>query len=497
MKKKLAIMACILASVTFTMNVSAEEKVLRAGESFAYDSLDANRDGNFAWFTHIYGITESLFEIDENFNVVPCLAESAEVDESGLVWTIKLKEEACFSNGTNLTADLVVKNFERAGSFKDTFALNGYQMDVVDDKTFTITTPTPFPTLINTLAASSTAIIDVEETTDFDNAPIGTGPFVIKDFQPMGDVTVERNENYWDGDVKLDGAVFYYMQEDDPKLMAMQAGELDCYNSVSSAAREVYEMDPDTYNVVVIPATRVQFYVLNQRLSDNVRAAVNLIVDKDMMASFLGGTTSPAVGPFKPDAPYGQVTVPAVDVEKAKELIEADGYTLNADGMYEKDGEVLTLDIYYYAARQLDTLSLLMQEQLKAAGIASTLNVEEDPDVTYMATGDYDIGWYCCIADKDGDPYNYINGTYRTNNYYSSGYGSEEMDARIDELGMETDSAKRAEIANELVQKTIDDNAFGYVGLFNKVTVLRQGVTGFAEYNALDFYGIDKDTDIQ
>ena len=83
-----------------------------------------------------------------------------------------------------------------------------------------------------------------------------------------------------------------------------------------------------------IPATRLQFYVLNEnRLSENVRKAVNLTVDNDAIAAFLGGTVSPAVGPFGATAPYGQVTKPGVDAAAAKAALEADGYTLNADGM--------------------------------------------------------------------------------------------------------------------------------------------------------------------
>ncbi len=46
---------------------------------------------------------------------------------------------------------------------------------------------------------------------------------------------VSRNQRYWGGEVKLDGAVFYYMQEDEPKLMAMQNDEIDAYTSVTAA----------------------------------------------------------------------------------------------------------------------------------------------------------------------------------------------------------------------------------------------------------------------
>ena len=137
--------------------------------------------------------------------------------------------------------------------------------------------------------------MDLDATTDFDNAPVCTGPFVISKFQPEGDVEVVKNDGYWGGDVKLDGAVFYYMQEDDPKLLAMQSGEIDCYNSVSSAALEIYNQSPDLYDVVSIPGARLQFYILNEdRLDDSVREAINLTVDKDKIAAYLSGTVSAA-----------------------------------------------------------------------------------------------------------------------------------------------------------------------------------------------------------
>ena len=63
-------------------------------------------------------------------------------------------------------------------------------------------------------------------------------------------------------------------------------------------------------------------------------------------------------------------------------------------------------------------------------------------------------------------------------------------------LQFETDVAQRAVLANQIVQMSIDSNAFGYVGLFNKVSVAKPGVTGFSENIPFDFYGLTADTDI-
>lgn len=471
------------------------DKILNAGVSFCIASMDAHLD-YYGWYTNIYGLTEELFKLNSNFEVEPWLAESAESE--GTTWTITLKDDIAFSNGDAVTADMVVRNLERAAEVNERFAYLGeYEIEAVDDKVLTITTPEVLPTMINDLASPELAIMNLDASEDIDNAPICTGPFVVSSFEPNGNVEVVRNENYWDGDVKLDGAVFYYMPEDDTKQMALQNGEIDCYDFVSAAAAEIYEADPDNYNLTTIPAARLQFYILNEdRLEDPVREAINLTVDKDAMAEYLNGTVSPAVGPFGTTTAYGQVTVPAVDTEKAKSLLEEAGYTLNGNGFYEKDGQELNLNICYYASRSLDTLAVLMQEQLKGIGINSYLTCEEDPDATYIATSDFDIALYCMIADKAGDPYYFIDSTLREGAYFDvGGFNSDECEALINELQYEVDPEKRAELANKIVQIAIDDNAFGYIGLFNKITVTLPGVSGFAENLPYDFYGIDANSD--
>lgn len=474
------------------------KKILRVAESFAYPSLDAHKE-YYGWYTSIYGITEALFAMGDDSSVLPCLAEKAEVGNDGLTWTVTLKDGICFSNGTAVTADMVIKNLRRAGEENIRFAqFAGYEYTAVSDTALTIKTSDVYPTLINDLASPEMAIMDLDATTDFDSAPIGTGPFIVKSFEPEGTVEVSRNDNYWGGDVKLDGAIFYYMQDDESKLMAMQNDEVDCYTSVTAAAKEIFDASPDKYTVTDIPATRLQFYMLNQnRLSDNIRKAINLTVDCGAIASYLNGTVTAAVGPFGTSTAYGKAVKPAVDTTAAKAAIEAEGYTLGSDGIYQKNGQPLKLNICYYAARSLDSLALLIQEQLKAVGIDSTLTVQEDADATYVASGDYDIALYCMIADKNGDPYYFIDTVLRPDGYWKSA-GFESIDAAnlIAQLETETNTAKRAELANEIIQLAIDDNAIGCVGLFNKITVAAKGVSGIYETYPFDFYRIGANTDI-
>ncbi|MBR5070902.1 MAG: ABC transporter substrate-binding protein [Oscillospiraceae bacterium] len=475
----------------------AEKKILRIAESFAYASLDAHKDYN-GWYTSIYGMTETLFKIGNDLSVQPLLATKAEASEDGLTWTITLNPKAKFSNGNAVTSDMVIRNLQRVGEVNDSYHdVSEYVFTKIDDTTFTINTGSVYPTLLtDKLASSAFGIMDLDAG-NLDNAPVCTGPFKAKSFEPEGTVEVEKNENYWNGTVKLDGVVFEYMSDDESKLMAMQSGEIDGYSSVTAAAKQIYESDPSRYKVTVIPATRLQFYVLNKNtLSDNVRKAINLTVDCQDIANYLGGTTSAAVGPFGASAPYGKVTKPAVDTAAAEAALQADGYTKNSDGMYEKNGKPLTIKVCYYSARSLDTIATILERQFKAVGIGVELVGVEDADSTYRVTGDYDLALYCMIADKSGDPYYCVNALYRKGGDWGlAGFPNDECEALIDELKSETDINRRAELANQIVQMTIDDNAFGYIGLFNKTTVSAPSVVNIGENSPFDFYAVNADTD--
>ena len=503
MRGRLALVLTICTLLTLMVQGTATlaeggAKWLKLAESFAYPSLDAHKD-YYGWYTSIYGVTETLFRVADDLSIEPLLAENYEVSEDGKTWTFHLAD-ARFSNGAPVTADMVARNLERLATLNERFAyLSDFTFTTDGDRTLVIETPGVYPTMLSDLTAPETAIMDLDGTSDFDGAPVGTGPFVVKSFEPEGTVEVEKNAAYWNGEVKLDGVTFYYMQDDDSKLMAMQAGEIDGYTSVTAAAKEIFSADPDTYTVTSIPATRLQFYVLNEnRLDGAVRAAINLAVDCDALAAYLGGTVSPAVGPFSAAAPYGQVTKPAPDPDAARALLEEDGYVLNASGIYEKDGAPLQVNICYYAARALDSIALLMQEQLGNIGIDAALTVQEDPDATYVATGDYDIALYCMIADKAGDPYYCVDALYRKNSKWAlGGFPTEDSEALIDALQYETDVDQRAALANAVVQMTIDDNAFGYVGLFNKTTVTRKGVSGISENCPFDFYSVSAETEME
>lgn len=473
-------------------------KTITIAVPYAYDSLDTHKDFQ-GWYTSIYGLTESLFKMSDEGEVEPCLAKSAKQD--GRIWTIRLNKKARFSNGDPVTSAMVARNLRRAAKVNNQFKPLGTYTYGTDKKyTLTVKTPQPVPTLKNTLTSPCLGILDLDATKNPDASIVATGPFTILQFNPGGNVSVIRNENYWDGKVKLAGANFYYAKQDAPKLLGMRLGQFDAVTNVTPDALTAYRQDPDHYQVKSVPGSRLLYFYLNQKTLDgNVRKAINGYLNKDYVEKFLHNTITRTNGPFSPGLPYGKAKGPdklsKVDCQK---LLEKSGYSLGSDGIFEKDGTPLKIRISTYGSYSFDALAELMQKQLRNIGIDSTVIVAESPDASYMKTGDFDIAFYSLIPDKENDPFDFLQKTMgKGGSRNACGYGNSKTENLLWELRGEESPAKRARLANQLVQLAIDSNSFGYIGLMNKITVLRNGVSKISETSPYDFYCLTADTTVK
>ena len=120
---------------------------------------------------------------------------------------------------------------------------------------------------------------------------------------------------------------------------------------------------------------------------------------------------------------------------------------------------------------------------------------EEDPEGGYMVNGDYDIALYCMLTDNSGDPAYFINTMLSKDSSYGVfGFDNADCQKLIDELNVETDTNKRAELANKIIQMTIDDNNIGYLAFINKVIAAKQGVKNVAENYPNDMFGLFADS---
>lgn len=166
----------------------------------------------------------------------PQLAEGATSAENGKVWTVKLRPDVKFTDGSVLDAEAVRFNWERHQNPETrsvaAVAARDLKFEVVDPLTLKVTLPTPnvhFDKLIArnlAFVGSPTAI--KADPKGFMSNPVGAGPFKVKSWQRDSALTLEKNAGYWaKGKPLLDQVVFKPVMDQNQRLNSLTSGSAD------------------------------------------------------------------------------------------------------------------------------------------------------------------------------------------------------------------------------------------------------------------------------
>ncbi len=480
-----------------------KELVYGTGVYATTGSLDPDETSCNGWFTLRYGAGETLFKVKDDGSIEPWLVDKYENTDKN-TWELIIKDNVKFSNGKEVTAEEVKASLQRVldnEQIKAGKALSVASLEA-DGQKLTIKTSKPNPAVPNQLCDPDLVILDVKSE-DMKTKPVGTGPFVIESFDEKQCV-VTKNENYWDGEVKLDKVTIDYIADNDTIASSLKSGDIDIAGGLSFINLQSFDGD-DNYKVDTNSTTRsYMFYynLKNELLSDkNVRKAIDMCIDKDSyVKNLLQGSGVVARGPFPTTMDMGKdVKDNGYNVDEAKKLLkEAGCKDTDNDGILEKDGKKLSFDIITYSSRaELPDISAALQDALKKVGIEiKNINVYESVD-DQLAAGDFEISAYSWTTAPIGDPYYFLGYNYISTGDCNYGkYKNEEVDKLVEELSTEFDQDKRAELANKIVQIGNDDVAFSYVAHLNKGYAMKSGVSGFNQTSS-DYYELNKDTDIE
>lgn len=184
-----------------TKSSGTELNVAIAANPPALDTHTVNANVTGGIGIHIY---DALFQMDENYEPQPVLAESYEVSEDGKVYTIKIRKGVKFHNGNEMTADDVVASMNRwvKLSPKANTLIGGSVFEKVDDYTVKLTVNEPSSDIIMVLAspiqfaAIYPASVIESATDDGIKEYIGTGPYKLVEWKQDQYVKIEKNEDY-------------------------------------------------------------------------------------------------------------------------------------------------------------------------------------------------------------------------------------------------------------------------------------------------------------
>jgi len=386
-------------------------------------------------------------------DVEPDLAESWTISDGGRVYTFHLRAGLRFSDGSPLKASDVKFSLERLRDRQDSVMAGMFSViegiAIPDDRTVVITLRHPSAPFLAALAMFSAAILPEAAVKaageGFGNAPVGSGAFMLDEWQRGQYLRLKKNPYYWEANrVKLDGVEWVYVPNDNTRILKLQAGEVDAAIFIPFSRVRELQANPEI-NVHLDPSSREDHILINHAhapLGDvRVRRALYYALDRQAIVdavTFGFGTVASSFIPA--GAMFHNPNNPRYDHDpaKAKALLAEAGV---------KD---LKLKFLLTAGDSVhDQIGVIVQDQLAKVGIdVQIVKQEEGQQWESTVAGDYDLSvnyWTNDIIDPDQKATFCVYGDDENRSYYTS-YKNPEVTKLVEEGRVELDRAKRQKI---------------------------------------------------
>ena len=312
---------------------------------------NGSEGGRFVGYTIYDALVNWDFTRTDSFaDLTPGLATEWKIDpDNHLRWIFTLREGVRYHDGTLFRAEDVLWNFDRhlneqAPQFDRAQALTyrPYTSQVkryekIDETHVALYTDAPFSMLPYLLSrvfmVSPTQYAKIGNWLDFQKNPAGTGPFKMVRVVPHVSIELARNEAYWDRArvPKVGKLVLMPIADSNTRVAALRSGQVDWIEYPAPDA--VSTLKAAGFQIVTKPYPHIWAWHANNTdtsaLRDRrVRLALNYGLDRDGLVFLLGGTATPARGPW-PDT-YKYFGNPKEhythDPAKARALLAEAGY---------------------------------------------------------------------------------------------------------------------------------------------------------------------------
>lgn len=373
---------------------------LYAGEMYAQSIL----------YDTLVSITEDGYE--------GCLAESWTISEDGKIYTFKIRDGVTFSDGTVCDANAILANFNAIIENKDRHTWLEMMNLLVgvsapDDHTFVIELSEAYYPMLTELgcirpfAMISPNCMTNGSTKDGVSGYIGTGPYVLTDFETDQYAVFELNENYWGEKPEIERITVKVIPDNQTRIMALESGEIDLIfgkNMLDADAISQY-VDSDKFEVALSDPTSTRHIVLNttnEILSDTaVRQALQHATNRTAISEgIFYGLEQPADTLYAATVPYCDVELTPYEysTETASSMLDEAGWIMGSSGIREKGGKKLELDLLYNSDSVTEkTISEYLQSEYLKLGIS--LNIHGEEEQSYrdnMKAGNFDMVFNIC-----------------------------------------------------------------------------------------------------
>ena len=492
--KTIASALAIAAGLGLTAMPAAAETLKMAWSQDA-TGLDPHKQTAFSSIRLLELIYEPLVRTDSDLNLTPAIATSWTFSDDGKTLTFKLDPNAKFSNGDKVMPSDVKVSFERildeatSASARSNF-LSIESIDTPDDETVVFNLSQPDVPLLTAMSSINAAIVPASaiEAGTIGTETIGSGPFILENWEPNAREMLVANENWAGGTVGVDGIDISVLPDETAILASLRTGQVD------------FALINDPLVATLVPGNRgltldrepvLSYHVLQLNADEGamkelkVRQAISCAIDRqDVLEAALlgeGKVTGPLTMPAYATDP-SELFCYTQDLDKARELMKEAGYENGFSAkVIAATGEPPT------AASEAQVI----QSQLAEIGIKLDIEMMElNVYVDRWLKGDFDMA----VALNGGrtDPYTMYNRywTKDGNLNHVAHYIDDELDTLMNEGRVETDPEKRKAIFAEFSKHLTDVSPWIWLYTGYSYTASSDKVQGFEANPTGSLFGL-------
>ncbi|MCR4955324.1 MAG: ABC transporter substrate-binding protein [Lachnospiraceae bacterium] len=446
-------------------------------------------------------IFAGLVAHDENNEIVPALADSWDYDEDDCEWTFKLKEGLTFQDGEPVTSKDVKFTLESIIDPKNNSEIvSNYQdieeIECEDDTTVDIKLKKENVAFLDymTIGILPEHLLAEKDlaTDEFNQKPIGAGPYKLTDWDEGQSITLERFDDYYAGTPKIEKVIFKIVEDSDARLLQLQSGDIDMAQLTPKDAKaykennkdgKVYNMKTADYRAIAYNFSGSELFKKYPELSNILSYGINR---EAIVKGTLLGEGQVAYSPIQKNK-FNDDSIEKFDYnpDKMKELLEKDGWKTNALGWYEKDGTELSFTINAMADDQLRVdMANMCAEMLKAQGVR--VQAEAKKELDWAGQDACIIGW--------GSPFDADDHTYKIfssdagDNY--TGYANKKVDAALEKARTTSDEKERKDAYSEFLNVMTDNMPYTFIAYIDADYAMNGKVKGITENTLLGHHGV-------
>ena len=457
-----------------------------------------------------------LYQDPETLELSPWIAtEMPEVNADATEYTFTIRTDVTYSDGSPLTAENVVANFDLFGRGDKSRTLTSSEQitnydrgEVVDEDTVKFYFTQPSPGFLQATSAYNAGLLS-DSTLALDNEGfgpgnavnvIGSGPFVVESEEIGTDLKLKAREDYdWappavehQGRADIDGVHYILAAEESVRTGAILSGQADIARQISAPQEPLLkEQGVDIVSRGTNSMNNQFAFRFNHPLLQDkrVREAIIHGVDREEILRVLFSESYPLATSTvaKTGLAYkDQAAAYTFDPEESKRLLDEAGWEPGPDGIRVKDGQrlVLRTNTALPQPRSKEVMTMV-QDQLGELGIGIQVNAGDQATQNADAKDINKVQIYHSMVGRAD--YDVITSLYGINNrdaFLNQDEQGEPIDAHLQELldaVLDTPDTEGREKAVEKVQDYITEQAYA-LPLFEEPVVyaVRPEVSGFS-----------------